>query len=60
MLRNEDGGGRVTFSGKKHYEGISFNVISVTREWVGSNFQKKKRYVTLEWPLIRGTHRCIR
>ena len=51
MLRNTDGvGGGVKFSGKKHYEGIRFNVIGVTRGWVGSNFQKK-RYVTLEWPL---------
>ena len=28
MLRNADGGGGVTFSGKKHYEGVRFNVIS--------------------------------
>ena len=33
-------GGGVTFSGKKRYEGVRFNVISVTRGWVGSNFQK--------------------
>ena len=50
VLRNADGVmGGVTFSGKKHYEGVRFNVISVTRGWVGSNFLKKKRYVILEW-----------
>ena len=38
----------VRFSGKKRYEGVMFNVISVTRGWVGSNLQKKYRYVTLE------------
>ena len=32
--------GHVCFSlKKKHYEGVMFNVISVTRGWVGSNFQ---------------------
>ena len=41
MLRNADGGGGVTFSGKKRYEGVGFNVISVTRGWVGSNFPEK-------------------
>ena len=47
MLRNADGGGGgVRFSGKKRYEGVMFNVISVTRGWVyegvggGSNFQR--------------------
>ena len=49
MLRNADGG--VNFSRKKRYEGVNFNVISVTRGWGGSNFPEKKRYVTLEWPL---------
>ena len=29
------------FLGKKRYEGVRGNVISVTRGWVGSNFQKK-------------------
>ena len=52
MLRNADGGGGgVTFSGKQHYEGVRFNVISVTRGWVGVQFPGKKRYVRLEWPL---------
>ena len=53
-LSNEDGvgGGCVTFSGQKRYEGS--NVISVTRGWVeGSNFQEKSiGYVTFELPLI--------
>ena len=31
VLRNADGGGGVHFSEKKHYEGVRFNVISVTR-----------------------------
>ena len=39
MLRNAVGG--VSFPGKKRYEGVWFNVISVTRGWVGSNFQEK-------------------
>ena len=52
MLRNADeaGVGGVTFSGKKRYEGVRFNVISVMRGWVGVQFLGKKRYVTLEWP----------
>ena len=33
--------GGVKFSGKKRYEGVRFNVISVTSGWVGSNFQEK-------------------
>ena len=54
MLRNADGvGGGVKFSGKKRYEGVKFNVIIVTRGWVGVQFPEKKRYVTLEWPLMR-------
>ena len=36
---------------KKRYEGVRFNVISVTRGWVGVQFPEKKHYVTLEWPL---------
>ena len=37
MLRNADGGGvgGVRFSRKKRYEGVRFNVICVTRGWVG-------------------------
>ncbi len=49
FLRNADGG--VTFSGKKRYEGVRYNVISVTRGWDGVQFpEEEKRYVTLEWP----------
>ena len=43
-------GGGVKFSGKKRYEGVKLNVISVTRGWVGVQFAGKKHYVTLEWP----------
>ena len=43
--------GRVSFPEKKRYEGVRFNVISVTRGWVGVQFPEKKHYVTLEWPL---------
>ena len=52
MSRNAIGGGGVSFQGKKGYEGVRFNVISVTRRWVGVKFPGKKHYVTLEWPLI--------
>ena len=44
VLHNADGGGGgggVLFSGKKHYEGVMFNVISVTRGWVGVQFPEK-------------------
>ena len=43
--------GGAKFPGKKHYEGVHLNVISVTRGCVGVNFPGKKRYETLEWPL---------
>ena len=53
MLRNAmGGGGGVQLSRKKkRYEGVRFNVISVTRGWVGVKFTGKERYVTLEWPI---------
>ena len=51
MLRNAVGVGCVSFPRKKNYEGVSVNVISVTRGWVGVKFPGKKRYITLEWPL---------
>ena len=35
------GVGCVRFSGKKRYEGVRFNVISVTRGWVGVQFPEK-------------------
>ena len=50
MLRNADGGGGVDFSEKKRCEGVRFNVVSITRGWVGVQFPGKKHYVTLEWP----------
>ena len=45
------GVGSVNFSGKKRYEGVRFDVIGVTRGWVGVRFPGKKCYITLEWPL---------
>ena len=51
MLRNAMGGGGSAFPGKKRYEGVRFNVISITMGWVGVKFPGKKRCVTLEWPL---------
>ena len=43
VLRNADGvgGGGVRFSRKKRYEGVMFNVINVTRGWVGVQFAEK-------------------
>ena len=42
MLGNADGvGGGGTFSRKKHYEGVRFNVISITWGWVGVQFPGK-------------------
>ena len=41
MLSNADGGGGCQISGKKYYEGVTFNVISVTRGWVGVQFPGK-------------------
>ena len=53
MLRNAMGGG-VQLSWKKVIaRGLRFNVISVTRGWVGVQFPEKKHYVTLEWPLMK-------
>ena len=39
MLRNSDGG--VRFFRKKYFEGVRFNVISVTRGWVEVQFPEK-------------------
>ena len=42
MLRNAMGGGGVSaFLEKKRYEGVMFNVVSVTRGWVGVKFPGK-------------------
>ena len=35
------GGGGVRFSGKKRYKGVRFNVICVTRGWVGGAISRK-------------------
>ena len=48
VLRNADGSGGVKFSGKKSYDGVMFNVISITRGRVGVQFPEKKRYISLE------------
>ena len=45
------GEGVSAFQEKKCYGGVRFNVISVTRGWVGVKFAGKKRFVTLEWTL---------
>ena len=42
VLRNADGdGGGCQIFREKRYEGVRFNVISVTRGWVGYNFETK-------------------
>ena len=48
MLRNAGGGGGINFSGKKRYERVRFNVISIMRGWV--QFTEKKHYITFELP----------
>ena len=40
-LSSANGVGGVRFSGEKHYKGVRFNVISITRGCVGSNSQEK-------------------
>ena len=42
VLRNAVGGGGVSFHGKKRYEDVRFNVISITWGWVGVKFPGKK------------------
>ena len=44
------------FPGKKLYEGERYNVISVTRGWVGVKFPEKKCYVIIEWSLCVEIH----
>ena len=48
MLCNAVRGMGVEFPGKKHYEGVRFNVISVSRMWVGGCqiFRKNALYKT--------------
>ena len=48
MLCTAVGGGVSTFLGKgEHYGCVHFNVINVTRGWVGVKFLGKRCYVTL-------------
>ena len=43
VLRSTVGGGKVLdFSDKKRYEDVRFNVIIITRGWVGVQFPEKK------------------
>ena len=42
MLRNAVGVGGTSSPGKKHYEGVRLNVISVMKGWVGVKFPGKK------------------
>ena len=46
------GGGGFSFPRKKALRRLQFNVISITRGWVGVKFQGKNCYVTLELPLM--------
>ena len=41
MLHNAAGVGGGQISWKKRYEGVRCNVISVSKGWVGVNFQEK-------------------
>ena len=41
VLRNTDGCGGCQIFRKKRYEGVMFNVISVTRGWVAVQFAEK-------------------
>ena len=50
----------VSFPGKKRYEDVQFNVISITRGWVGVKVPGKKRYVTLECPPPDTVHPIIK
>ena len=47
MVRNALGSGGVRFPRKKRCEDVRFNVISITRWWVGVKFPEKKRYVRM-------------
>ena len=50
MIRNAMGWG-CQLSRKDRYDSVRFNVICITRGWVGFKFPGKKHYITLEWPL---------
>ena len=59
MLRNAVGGGRVSDFPEKSNTKMYGSTLLVLRGerggWV-SNFQKKRDYVTLEWPLTNHYH----
>ena len=44
--------GGVRFPGKKRYEGVRFNVFSITGGVGRVQISRKKHYLTLEWPLL--------
>ena len=50
MLRNTGGGGGYKLFWE-NYNGVWFNVISFTRGGQSGPISRKKRYITLEWPL---------
>ena len=53
MLRNTVGGGRVSdFPGKNIKMMYGSMLLALQGGWVGVKFPEKKRYITLEWPLI--------
>ena len=47
--------GCVHFPDKKCYEGVRFNIITVTRGWVGFNYQDKKSYKVVLFNVISIT-----
>ena len=54
VLRNADGGGRVsTLLGKSVTKLEGSTLLALRGGGWGSIFPGKRRYVTLEWPLIR-------
>ena len=53
------GGGGVRFSVKKCYEYTRFNVISITREWVGVKFLKKALRNTWMVPTTGQRHLAV-
>ena len=51
MLRNSDGGGGVSNFPEKALERCKVQRYLALRGGGGVQFPRKKRYVTLEWPL---------
>ena len=58
MLRNAIGGGGVSFPGKRRYEGVRFNVISVTRGWVAVVYAKSRLPVLRTGVCVPGRGVC--